>query len=637
MTSKVHPLQGAHALLAIAFSLAAMSLTGCGGGSGVEVQGRVLPATGDTSWTVCVDLNRDFACDDAEAKARTDSSGNYRLALPRDVSPDEVLLLAERREDAQRSWLAAPASAASMGVFSTLVALQWEVDPDAGLQAAQRPLRELFGLGEHIDLLDADRWSSDASLQSTARALYEAWQAGGTALAQVGNQSTGGALAPDTGELQSLALTLRRTAARYLDPESRRLLPGVTARTLAWEVAQTVQPSRCVTTAPATMQIDTDDAAPIVTKADYVKGTLRIQAPDAAQSTVLRLSIRGRGNATWALPKKPYRLKLDQASSLLGLPAERDWAMLANYLDKSMLRNALAFCMGRQLGLDYTPASRFVELRLNGAYQGLYELTEHVKVGPQRVDIGTVSATEHDPGGFLLEIDVRLDEDFWFYGGSSLNMPYTVKSDADGERTVLIKSVIDDFEERLFGVDFADPEVGYAARLDVEALVDYYLINELVRNNDIFFSSTFVHRKDRGKLVFGPLWDFDVAAGNINPAGHESPEAWWARDTGYMPRLFEDPAFARQVAARWSFLSSRMPALLDFIRESAAVLDSAQARNFAIWRIGEEPGWPHNRPLAGSYAGEIDYLTTWLQRRAAWLDTQFDAVARASEAGLAMR
>ncbi|HNT40385.1 MAG TPA: CotH kinase family protein [Rubrivivax sp.] len=615
MTSKVHPLQGAHALLAIAFSLAAMSLSGCGGGSGVEVQGRILPTDGDGPWTVCADANRDFACNDDEVvRAQADVSGHYRLTLPRRSSPDDTLLVAERGEGTQRSWLAAPATAASMGVFSTLVALQWQISPDEGVDAAQRPLRELFGLDEHVDLLDAANWSDDAALQTTARALHGAWQAGNAALARRGADGDG-ALA--------LAAALMGTTARYLDPERHRLLPGVTARTLGWEVAQTLDPSSCTTASPVVMEIDTDDAAPILTKTDYVKGRLRIEAPGEAAAEALPLSIRGRGNATWALPKKPYRIKLGQASSLLGLPAERDWALLANYLDKTMLRNALAFCMGRQLGMDYTPASRFVELRLNGQYRGVYELTEHIKVGPQRVDIGTSAATADDPGGFLLEIDGRLDEDYWFYGREPLNMPYTVKSDTDAAQTARIAAVIDDFEQRLFGADFTDPATGYAARLDVEALVDYYLINELMRNNDVFFSSTFVHRKDQGKLVFGPLWDFDIAAGNINPEGHESPGGWWAHDLGYMSQLFKDPGFARQVAARWQFLGGRVPALLAFVHDSAAALDAAQTRNYAIWNIGEEPGWPHNRTLAGSYAGEVAYLSDWLEQRAAWLDAQW--------------
>lgn len=609
----INPSRRARRRAAIAAAAAAVALGGCGGGSGTEVHGQVLSADGDEAWTVCVDLNRNFRCDvDETTRARLDATGAYALMLPRSARPDDTLLVAESGEGDKRSWLAAPASAASIGIFSTLAAVQWQATPDEGPDTAQQPLRALFGLSERVDLFDAENWADDVSLRANARALREAWEAAHAALASAGS-----------GESQALAAALMSTTARYLDPERHRLLPGVTARTLGGEAVQSVRPSACTSAAPVTMHIDTDQAAPIVTKSDYVKGWLRIDTPEATEPTALRLSIRGRGNATWALPKKPYRIKLDQPASLLGLAPERNWALLANYLDKTMLRNALAFCMGSQLGLDYTPASRFVELRLNGRYQGVYELAEQIRVGPHRVDIGETAPTEDDPGGFLVEIDARLDEDYWFYSGSPLHMPYTVKSDTDAAQTARIKAVIDDFERRLFGPDFIDPEDGYASSVDVEALIDYYLINEWVRNNDVFFSSTFVHRKDRGKLVFGPLWDFDIAAGNINPAGHETPEGWWARDKAYLPRLFEDPAFARQVAARWQFLSSRMPALLDFVRDSAAALDAAQARNFSVWNIGEEPGWPQNRLLRGSYAGEVEYLETWLQQRAAWLDRQF--------------
>lgn len=623
------PWYQAPGLLAVAMALVAMALAGCGGGggSGVEVQGRVLPTGGDEPWTVCVDANRNFACDDDEtARTRTDGRGAYRLALPRRASPDDTLLIAERGEGARRTWVAAPASAASIGVFSTLVALQWQASPGEGVDAAQRPLRALFGLGEHFDLLDAGNWSDDAALQTAARALYNAWQAGNAALARraAGPTARAQAAARDD-EAPALAAVLMRTTARYLDPEHRRLLPGVTARTLSWEVAQTVHPSSCTTASPAVMHIDTDAAAPILTKTDYVKGRLRIEAPGEAAAQALPLSIRGRGNSTWTMPKKPYRLKLDQAAALLDMSADRDWALLANYADKSLLRNALALCIGRQLGMDYTPASRFVELTLNGQYQGLYQLTEHIKTAAHRVDIGDAAATGTDPGGFLLEIDTRLDEDFWFLS-SAFGVPYTVKSDTDAAQTARIRAVIDDFDARLAGTDFADPVRGYGAVLDTEALVDFYLANELMRNNDVFFSSTFVHRKDRGKLVFGPLWDFDIAAGNIDFSGNENPIGWWARHGAYAERLFEDPAFARQVAARWQFLSERMPALQRFIRDSAAVLDAAQARNFATWDILNEWVWP-NAVVTGSYAGEIAYLSGWLQQRSDWLDREWNAAA----------
>ncbi len=602
----------------------AASLAGCGGGTAPPqtLQGTVQQATSDgDAWTVCLDRNANLRCDAGEPATQADARGAYALEVAAAVDVSKALLAAQAGAGASQRSLSAPATATHISIFSLLIAQQWQSAAGARLGTAQQPLRDLLALGPQDDLLQTATWRSDATLGTLADTLLQAWQTGQAA--QSAAPATVAASAP-------LGQLLLETTARYLDPDTHRLLPGVSARTLGWEVAQAVQPTACQIATPVLMHIDTDNAAPVTTRTDYVSARLRTEAGAAAWPAVdLRTSIRGRGNFTWTLPKKPYRLKLDQAASLLGMPADRDWALLANHSDKTLLRNALAFCLGRQLGMDYTPASEFVELHLNGQYQGVYQLTEHIKVATQRVDIGSMAATEQDPAGFLLEIDGRLDEDYWFHGASVLNMPYTVKSDTDAAQTARIKTVIDDFEQRLFGPDFADPAAGYAGRVDVEALIDFYLVNELMRNSDVFFSSTFVHRKDFGKLVFGPLWDFDISTGNTDPADSTSPEVWWARNIAYLPRLFEDPHFARQVAARWQFLSSRMPAVQAFVTDSAATLDAAQTRNFAAWGNLNEPLWAESA-VAGSYAGEIEFLRHWIEQRTSWLGTQWGAVATAA-------
>lgn len=616
-----------------ALALCAGMLAACGGSGSAASErwaGQVqrLGSSAATRWTVCLDLNQNFVCDGTEPATQADDEGRFVLRVPAGTDRATALIAAAGDDGSgtgQR--LAAPARAGLVTIFSTLAGLQWKSEPAAGLDAAQRPLRSLLLLAADVDLLNDGRWLGDASLVRTAAALYDAYQAGGAGRSDAPARP---GMRPLVLDDAGFARLLTETMARYLEPGRGRLLPGVSSRTLVNEIEQTLKPTACRVAAPTLLRIDTDGAAPITSKETYVGARLQAAAGAADGGALdLRLSIRGRGNSTWDMAKKPYRLKLDTAAALLDMGADRDWALLANYSDKSLLRNAVAFCLGRKLGMDYTPADRFVELQLNGQYQGVYQLVEHVKASSGRVDIGREAAASDDPGGFLLEIDARLDEDFWFV--STLGaMPYTVKSDTDAATTSLIAQFIEGFEARLSGAGFADAEAGYAAALDVESLVDFYLVNELMRNNDAFFSSTFVHRKDRGKLVFGPLWDFDIAAGNIDYNGNDAPEGWWVRGTGYLPRLFADPNFTRQVAARWQFLSRQMPELQRFIRQGAEALDAAQQRNFVTWDILDTWVWP-NAVVTGSYAGETAYLQDWLTRRAAWLDGEWATAPDGSE------
>lgn len=114
--------------------------------------------------------------------------------------------------------------------------------------------------------------------------------------------------------------------------------------------------------------IATEGGAAVLNTDDYLNATVRILSDTGTELLQAPTEIRGRGNTTWGMPKKPYRLKFEQASSVLGMPAERDWALLANYADKSLVRGKLATEIGEQVGFDYTPRSRFVELYFNDEY-----------------------------------------------------------------------------------------------------------------------------------------------------------------------------------------------------------------------------------------------------------------------------
>jgi len=378
--------------------------------------------------------------------------------------------------------------------------------------------------------------------------------------------------------------------------------------------------------------VETDGGAAITSKEDYIDAILAIDPgmEYEQQQREIELEIRGRGNSTWGMPKKPYRLKFKKKTDLLGFPATKNWVLLANYADKTLLRNYVAFELGNQLMDGFTPRTAFVEVYINGDYHGLYHLTDQIRVEESRVDIDELEETDQDPqvitGGYLLEIDERLDEDYWFISGV-LEFPITFKSPEEPTvlQTEYITSYIREFEEIIDSKDIGSRTEEYEQYIDVRSFIDYYLISEILRNNDTGIgTSIFITKPRNGKLVMGPLWDFDIAAGNINYHGNYAPEGWWIKTVNrWYVRLFNDKNFETAVKTRWNEIApnllSDMTAKID--EAAFARLDKAQVHNFERWPILNEWVWP-NAVVKGSYEGEVEYLKEWLATRVAWMDSE---------------
>lgn len=380
---------------------------------------------------------------------------------------------------------------------------------------------------------------------------------------------------------------------------------------------------RLVYTGLPVIYVYTNGGAPIVSKDDYVGGQVKVYPNEDAMNVFAGpLQIRGRGNSTWTLPKKPYRIKLAAAASMLGMPSDRDWVLLANYSDKTLARNAIAFHLGQHSSHEYTTRSTHVELVLNGVYQGNYLFGEHVKVADHRVSIDELEEDDAPgDGGYFLEIDARLDGEFWFK--TTDNVPIVMKSPEEPSEAQFeyIKTYIQDMEDAIYSENFADPVEGYRKYIKTETLIDWYWINELYRNRDAsFFSSIYMYKDKDEKLNMGPLWDFDIGAGNDEENG--DPTGWYIREAKWMKRLFEDPAFKQEAEARWVTLKQELfddlPGAID---DLASKLELSQQLNFRKWDILNTWVWP-NAVVTGSYQGEINYLKSWLETRTAWIDEE---------------
>ncbi|MFK2476540.1 CotH kinase family protein [Bacteroides fragilis] len=363
--------------------------------------------------------------------------------------------------------------------------------------------------------------------------------------------------------------------------------------------------------------IETEDGSAISSKNEYKNATICIWGDSLPLNSDVK--IKGRGNSTWTLPKKPYKLKFPEKVSLLGAPKDKEWVLLANYADKTNLRNETAFYMGRISQLEWTPRTHFVEVFINDVYEGTYQLCEQVKVSTSRVDV--------TDDGFLLEID-HLDKldatDTYFETERILVNIKKPNVEVGDEKYCFIKEYITEAERVLFGDNFKDPVNGYRKYLDVNSFVDWYLVNEIAKNNDaVFWSSCYMNVSPNGKIKMGPLWDFDIAFGNINYNNNQLATGFWVKEASWIKRLFEDTYFVDKVKERFKYFMERKEDIFMYINKTADTLHYSAIENNNRWGTLYSNTWP-NYAVWGAYENEVQYMKFWLDKRFLWLDKAFE-------------
>jgi len=358
------------------------------------------------------------------------------------------------------------------------------------------------------------------------------------------------------------------------------------------------------------------------------------------------INIRGKSSAGFA--KHQYHFETwdeydqDKDVSILGFPAESDWILQGPYSDKSLMRNFLTYRWSNALG-RYAVRTRFIEVFLNtdggglssSDYVGVYIFMEKIKRGADRVDIAELQPSDNaEPqisGGYIFKKDKLDGGEPTFNTSRGLSLIYVEPKPEDitDAQKDWIKNYLNQFEAALYGSNFMDPENGYAKYIDVGSFIDVHILVELTKNIDGFRLSTYMHKDRGGKLIMGPVWDYNLSLGNANYLQGWIPTGWYYPqlsdgDYPWWRRLFEDPAFQLRYADRWFELrKSRFSTvrLLTEVDQTAALLDEAQARNFDRWRILGSYVWP-NWFIAGTYAEEINWMKGWLEQRLDWMDSQ---------------
>ena len=360
------------------------------------------------------------------------------------------------------------------------------------------------------------------------------------------------------------------------------------------------------------------------------------------------IGIELRGQTSQFFPKQPYGFETRDENGannnveLLGMPAENDWVLHNPFSDKSLLRNVLAYKIAEEL-MDYAPRTRLCEVILNDQYQGIYVLTEKIKVDDGRVDIARLRPEDISgdelTGGYLIKIDKPYQEISLGWRSTQNTFFYFHDPKIDELNTTQKQYIIDwmnGFESSLLGPNFADPTTGYQSYVDINSFVDFFIVNEISRNVDGYRLSTYLHKdkdSEGGLLKMGPVWDFNLGFGNADYCDGWKTNGWSYQfnqvcpgDAWQVPfwwdRLMLDPTFKSAIKMRWEtlrtdFLSDQnMTACID---DLVSNMGQAPTRNFQQWPVLAEYVWP-NSYVGDNYNNEITFLKDWLLDRMEWID-----------------
>lgn len=345
-------------------------------------------------------------------------------------------------------------------------------------------------------------------------------------------------------------------------------------------------------------------------------GTLDYEASD--------LSIRGRGNSTWTYPKKPYALKLGSKSEILGMKKHKRWCLLANWMDRTLLRNDIAFQIAKQTNLAWTPSGKFVEVILNGNHIGNYYLCEQIKIDKNRLNITEMKATDIDgdaiTGGYLMELDINYDEVNKFKS-STKDLPYMFKSPDEEvlqpQQLEYFQNYINTMESLLYADNWLESRE-YANYMDIGSFVDWWLVHELSMNSEPKHpKSSYVHKDRLGKLKAGPVWDFDWATFMPSKAN-----SYTVKSSIYYDQLFSDPIFVTEVKSRWATYKSRFEQVPAYVRTVAVQIKKSNEVDKAMWPMSANSVGATNGDRDLSFDDAVERIISAYTAKLNWIDQQ---------------
>jgi subtilisin-like proprotein convertase family protein len=367
------------------------------------------------------------------------------------------------------------------------------------------------------------------------------------------------------------------------------------------------------------------------------------------------IGIEIRGNYSASLPQKPYGfetwtiLGAQLDTNLLGMSKEHDWIFIANYNDKSFLRNPLSLKLFSEMG-HYASRYKLCEVIINGEYQGVYCICESIKRDHNRVDIAKLDSSENSglnvTGGYIWKNDFGNGWTSAYHPidhpGLNINYAYHYPKEQNitPQQANYIEAFVNTAEQTLYGSNWLDTVNGYRKYLSVNSFYDYFIVNTLARNGDGFKKSVYFHKdidqlSGIAKIKMGPVWDFDWAWKNlwdcytsgtdgsgwthlVNDCGPDN-NSW-----GWYVRLLQDTTFANELNCRWKNYRLNLldtTRIFNWIDSNETTLNGAQVRHYETWPIlGAAVGAPENDSFPDTYHGEMAKFKMWIRKRVIWLD-----------------
>lgn len=393
-----------------------------------------------------------------------------------------------------------------------------------------------------------------------------------------------------------------------------------------------------------------------INRENYLNSTITILSNDANDNFIaIPSEFKGRGHGSWdSGPKKGYRIKLFNKEALFGEAKSKHWVLLAgaNFYDTTLSKNAMAFNLANNVfdNIEYATSTNFVELYINGDYRGIYILAEHVRVDKERVNIKAEFGVNNT--GYLIEYDAyateRGPEGIYYFVVEGYKHPFTIKRpdpddfDREGITEETFRNQVNYIKEYTTTAMRAALEGNlktFRQYVDINSVIDMYLLHELFKNTDTGWGSLFMAKKPDGKIYFTAPWDFDATAGmNRGNSTHKSPYGFYVSDTirtaetdytesELFISLMQIPEFKTMVASRWHQISNNIKNEVNNFLSDDFITTNKEAfgRNFYYWS-GKDSSYGIYQSLefaVNKWELDVINLRNWLIDRANWFDGAF--------------
>lgn len=360
-----------------------------------------------------------------------------------------------------------------------------------------------------------------------------------------------------------------------------------------------------------------------------------------------QIEFKTRGNSTFNFIKKPYQIKFETKTSLFGMPKAKKWILLANYLDGTGVKSKVAFDVATELGMTDTPQSEFVDLFIDGEYNGTYQLIEKNEVGKGRVEL-------EDEYGVLLEMESskRLDGTDITFAATLSKKPFRFKdfvTDLEDTTTpeaiaksreiqAFAKNKINSFESALYSTDSTWEDV--ASHIDVDSFIRYYFLNETFEQIDCMLASTYFYFDGAADVIHcGPVWDFDRICG-FQTDCESSTDSDFVKNLvestdeyrcDIYKQLFRYPEFVELVnnfyenTAKDILTAEHINGLVDLYQQEQ--WDSLMANYIRWFYVFVDLSTTADSTVGGTFEDQVNYVTnnmkTWVTDRCAYLATAY--------------